>query len=250
MEVDPELRAVLEAAHEAGAATGGAFDVTVGPLIELWVEAAHGDKLPTEAALSAARRRVGVSRLRIEPGGRVSLGPGTTIDLGGIAKGFALDRIAAELRAAGFDRGLLSFGQSSIQALGRPPDAPGWRLLLRSPDEDFGGLVLLEDQALSVSSTLGQWSEVEGRRYGHVIDPRSGRPIERGRQAAVVAATAAEAEVLSTALVVLDESDGVDLVESTPGAEAFVLDEEGFAFASSGWSRATRFERLDRSPAD
>ena len=163
--------------------------------------------------------------------------------LGGIAKGWALDRMAAELRADGFATGLLSFGQSSVQALGTPPGDTGWRLLLTAPVEGFAGVVELSDRAFSVSSSLGQWSEIAGRRYGHVVDPRSGRALERRRQAAVVAASATLAEVLSTALVVLTPEAGLSVVEAQD-AEAFIIEEDGTTHESSGWRAASGFQPL------
>ena len=122
---------------------------------------------------------------------------GVSVDLGGIAKGWALDRMLPLLRERGIERALLDFGQSSVWALGAPPGAAGWRLLARGPDEGALGVLTLSDQALSVSGSLGQWVEIGGRRYGHVLDPRSGLPLERRRQALVVAPNAALAEALS-----------------------------------------------------
>ena len=98
--------------------------------------------------------------------------------------------------------------------------------------------------AFSVSSTLDQWSEIGGRRYGHVIDPRTGAALDYGRQAAVVADSAALAEVLSTALVILSAEDGLAVVAAM-GAEAFVVDEQGQTWQSPGWQAATRFEPIE-----
>ena len=122
---------------------------------------------------------------------------GVSVDLGGIAKGWALDRMLPLLRERGIERALLDFGQSSVWALGAPPGAAGWRLLARGPDEGALGVLTLVDQALSVSGSLGQWVEIGGRRYGHVLDPRSGLALERRRQALVVAPNATLAEALS-----------------------------------------------------
>ena len=111
--------------------------------------------------------------------------PGGAVDLGGVAKGYALDRVRERLGAR-VDAALLSFGQSSTWAIGRPPGASGWRLLARGPDGGFAGVLTLRDRALSVSEALGQWNEIGGRRYGHVLDPRSGEPLTRNRAALVV----------------------------------------------------------------
>jgi thiamine biosynthesis lipoprotein len=248
--VDPRTRELLDFCRRAATLTQGGFDVTVGPLVELWTAAAERGRVPDEQELTDALRRVGADRILLDPAGRVGLGAaGMSVDLGGVAKGFALDVAVAELREAGFDRGLLSFGRSSIWGLGRPPDAAGWRLLLESPSHGYSGVVELADRALSVSSSLGQWSEIGGRRYGHVVDPRTGRPTGRGKQAVVVARSAALAEVLSTALLVLPEAVGMAIVEGQE-AEARVVDEQGRAQQSSGWQQATHFEPLEPVAAD
>ena len=240
--VDPRTSELLDFCGLAATLTRGSFDVTVGPLVGLWTTAAAADRLPDERELSAALRLVGAGRIRVESDGRAGLEvEGMAIDLGGVAKGFALDIVAGELREAGLDRALLSFGRSSVWGLGAPPDAAGWRLLLEAPNGGYSGVVELRDRALSVSSSLGQWSEIAGRRYGHIVDPRSGRPLDRGKQAAVVARSAALAEVLSTALLVLPEAEGLAIVELQE-AEARVVDEQGRARQSSGWQEVTHFE--------
>lgn len=246
--VDERLVELLALSLRYSKLTGGGFDVSVAPLVELWMAAAHGQQLPSDEDLSRARALVGEGMLQLGEPGQVGLAaPGAAIDLGGIAKGYALDRLTAELREGGFSDALLSFGQSSVQARGAPPGAIGWRLLLRSATGDFAGFVTLRDIAFSVSSSLGQWTMIDGRRYGHVIDPRSGQPITRGLQAAVIAPTAALAEALSTALVVLGASEGIALVETLPGAEAMLVDDSGTVATSSGWQSASRFESLDES---
>jgi thiamine biosynthesis lipoprotein len=163
-----------------------------------------------------------------------------SVDLGGIAKGYALDRVRDTWGSV--DAALLSFGQSSILALGAPPAEEGWHMALRGASGEVIGVVILRDQAFSVSSTLGQWSEIEGVRYGHVIDPRSGQALRRAASASVVAPTATLAEVLSTALVVLPPARGASLVESLEGCEARIEDESGHVVVTSGWLRVTRFE--------
>jgi thiamine biosynthesis lipoprotein len=244
LQVDPLVTDVLAASRSASALTGGAFDVTVGPLVALWIEAARRDALPSDEALSAARARVGAAGIRLHGDGRAELRAGTSVDLGGIAKGYALDRMQPVLEAHGVEAALLSFGQSSTWAVGTPPDAPGWRLLTRAPGGGFAGLVTLRDQALSVSGSLGQWTEIAGRRYGHVLDPRTGRPLIRRRQALVVAPSATLAEALSTALLVLGEQEGLRRVAAQPGCAGLLLDADGARFATPGFDEVVRFEPL------
>jgi len=248
--VDPATRELLERALQGSSLTRGAFDASVGPVVELWWQAARSDRLPEPAELEAARALVGAEGIRLAAASSAELlRAGMSIDLGGIAKGFALDRLAASMRDRSEWGALLSFGQSSAWALGSPPGAPRWRLLLRAPSGGWAGMVELRDQAMSMSSSLGQRSEIQGRRYGHVVDPRTGRPLERGLEAAVVAPDATRAEVLSTALLVLGEREGLALLESLDGCEAMMVDEAGRVRTTSGWHGATRFRGVD-SPGD
>jgi thiamine biosynthesis lipoprotein len=241
--VDPALADILRDAVEGSRRTGGAFDVTVGPLIALWTDAARDDRIPRPADVEAARGHVGVAGILVGDGDRVELtDPAMSIDLGGVAKGYALDRAVETLRARSISSALLQIGQSSTWALGAPSGEDGWRLGLRGASGAVEGLVTLRDRAFSVSSSLGQWSVIEGRRFGHVVDPRTGQALSRAAQAAVVADDATTAEILSTALVVLEVEEGMAIVESMPGVEARWLDESGRARRSSGWAAATAEE--------
>jgi len=242
--VAPEVAELLARSVDLARETRGSFDVTVGPLVSLWQEAGARGELPDPAMLAAARARVGPDQLAVQRGAQGAsavLAAGAAVDLGGIAKGYALDRARARLGTA-VDAALLSFGQSSAWAIGRPRDADGWRLLARGPDGGFAGVLTLRDRALSVSGSLGQWNEIAGRRYGHVIDPRSGQPLTRSREALVVTADATLAEALSKALLVLGPQEGIALIEDWPGAEALLLDADGAAWRTSGWQEETRFE--------
>ncbi len=237
----PEVLDLLGASLRFRELTRGSFDVTIGPLVSLWTLAIERQRLPGEAEIRAARARVGAGQLRIADG-RVALSAGASLDLGGIAKGYALDRVLPLLREEGVQNALLSFGQSSLWAVGAPPGAPGWTLLARAPDGGFAGLVTLRDRALSVSGSLGQWTEIVGHRYGHLIDPRTGWPLTRRRQALVVARDAALAEALSKALLILPEGEGVALIETLPDCEGLLLDAQGGRVASRGFDASTGFE--------
>jgi thiamine biosynthesis lipoprotein len=241
--VDPELARVLDLSLRYARLTRGSFDVTVGPLVQLWTEAAARDSSPGAAALAEARARVGAEHLRVLADGTAELTrTGVSVNLGGMAKGYALDRMRPLLARRGVGNALLNFGQSSTWALGSPEDAEGWRLLARGPGGDFLGVLTLRDQALSVSGSLGQWVEIGGRRYGHVLDPRSGEPLTRRRQALVVAPEAALAEALSKALLVLGEAEGLALVAEQAGCEALLVDADGGTWRTPGWAAAVRFE--------
>ncbi len=242
--VPPELARILADCVTWSRETGGSFDVTVGALVALWREAGRRGRLPTAAEADAARAAVGAAKLGLGADGRVALPAGMALDLDGVAKGWALDRVAGRLRGSGVAGALLDFGGSSVVAIGRPADAPHWRTLLRGAGDAPAGVLTLRDRALSVSGSLGEWSEIEGRRYGHVIDPRNGEPLSRAFQAAVLAPGAGEAEAWSKALLVLGAEEGIARLAERPGLEGMLIDEAGRRLATPGFAAA--FDPVDR----
>lgn len=243
--IGPELARVLRLAGEYSRLTRGSFDVTVGPLIDLWTEAAERDAAPRDAEIVGARARVGARYVKLAEGTAELTKRGVRVDLGGVAKGYALDRMRPLLERRGIANALLNFGQSSTWAIGRPQEGEAWRLLARGPGESFLGVLNLEDRALSVSGSLGQWVEIGGRRFGHVIDPRSGAALTHRRQALVVARDATLAEALSKAVLVLGEREGLALVDAQEGCEALLVDADGGIWRTPGWNAATGFAPLD-----
>jgi len=242
--VAPELADLLGRSRALAELTRGSFDVTVGPLVALWRDAGARGELPSRAELAQARARVGSGRIELGRDGRAALPEGAVVNFGGVAKGYALDRMLPLLEAAGVRAALLSFGQSSIWALGSPPGAPGWRLLARAPDGGFAGALTLRNRALSVSGSFGSSVEIDGRRFGHVIDPRSGNPLEDDREALVVAPDATLAEALSKAVLVLGAHEGLALVAAQRGCEALVVDARGRMQRTPGWDAAVAWEAL------
>lgn len=240
--VETELARILSLSVAYWQSTRGTFDVTVGPLVELWQEAARRGAVPSPTALTHTLARVGSDKIAITAAGTAELGrEGMSLDLGGIGKGYALDRMAETLRASGITRALLNFGQSSLWGTGSPPGEDSWHVLVRHPKGGFIGVVSLKDQALSVSSTLGQWIEIGGKRYGHVIDPRSGRALTRNLEACVVASSAAKAEALSKALLILGEKQGIELLAKLPGTEGMLVEAEGKMWMTTGWAKSFAF---------
>jgi thiamine biosynthesis lipoprotein len=242
--VDEDVRRILVDAKRLSALTGGAFDATVGPLVRLWTRAGREGRLPTPAALEAARALVGPDSVEITPAGVRLAREGMALDLGGLAKGWALDRMVERLHARGVERAFLSFGQSSIVALGAPPDAEAWRVLVGDARGGYAGVAGLVDARLSISGSFGRASVIEGRRLGHVIDPRSGWPVSRPAQAVVLAPTAAEAEAWSKALLVLAPEDALARLEAREGVEGMLALGDGTLRETAGFREATRFDAL------
>jgi thiamine biosynthesis lipoprotein len=169
---------------------------------------------------------------------------GVRIDPGALGKGWALDRAARLLREAGVERALLHGGTSSVLALGAPQDSAGWRVVLRDPDD--GGQVLaaifLKDGALGVSAPHGQRVQRGGRMIGHLLDPRTGQPAKGARLAAVAVRSAADADALSTALLVEGRLEAEWLAEGWPDAAALLVAD---AVPRTVHTHGTLFERMD-----
>ncbi len=207
-QASPELVRILLDAKRFARETSGAFDVTVGPLLQLWRDAEKRRALPSDDEIAGARARVGANRIRIdEMRGTLALEAGMSADLGGLAKGWALDRLGEALRKEGFARSLLNFGGSSLRARGAPIDAPTWRVATMD-----GEILELADADVSLSSSFGQAIEIGGERFSHIVDPRSGSPIRRESDTVVHAPDGATAEAWSTALVVLGKPGVAQLV--------------------------------------
>lgn len=222
LEVSAATAEVLELGLRVAAASGGAFDLTLGRLKALWGFDGDGPRVPDDAEIAAALRGIGPEALRLE-GRRVTKGDAALgIDLGAIAKGYAVDRAVAALQAAGIRRASVNAG-GDLRLLGDHDGRP-WRIGIQHPRDPQGVLVTLElaDVAVVTSGDYERFFEVDGVRYHHILDPRDGRPATACQSVTVVAATAAEADALATAAFVLGPEAGRLLVESRGGLALIV----------------------------
>jgi thiamine biosynthesis lipoprotein len=209
--------------------TQGAFDIATGALTKAWGFYRRQGRVPTPAERATAMTRTGTRFLILDHDHRTVkyLRPGLEINLGGIGKGYALDR-AAELLRADWDvgSGLLNGGMSSVRAVGSPPGQPrGWPVALRHPWEPGRelGMLYLSDAGLGTSAATFQHFEYNGRKLGHLLDPRVGWPAAGVEQVSVVAPTAAEADALSTAFFVLGPAATARFCESRPDVGVVML---------------------------
>ncbi|MBI3989300.1 MAG: FAD:protein FMN transferase [candidate division NC10 bacterium] len=245
VEVEKDLFALLQVAAGSWEETGGAFDITSGPLIDLWEKAALDDQEPDGDCLTAALGKVGPKNLRLLDGTAELLLKGIRLDLGGIGKGHAVERIVGLLKEAGVQHALVNFGESSLFALGSPPREEAWRIAIKGMNEgEWIGSVAFSDRTLSVSGSYGRSLEIQGRRYGHILDPRTGRPLERELLSVVLGPSATEAEAFSTALLILDREEGLALLERHPQLEGMIVNEGRIAMTPR-FTRETRFEPFD-----
>ena len=205
--VSPSVFALLQHARRLQVESGGAFDITVAPLVRCWGFMHGTGRLPEPAEIELARACSGMAHVMLdEQNYSVRFDKeGVMIDLGAIGKGYAIDCAAEILREAGVNSALVHGGTSTVYGIGAPPDADGWKIAIdAAPGQPSSEItVLLRDNALSVSAVWGKCFEAEGKKFGHVIDPRSGWPVNNAVQAAAVLASATETDALSTALLVL-----------------------------------------------
>ena len=219
--LEPELFGLFWEARSLSEATAGAFDLTVGPLMQCWGLRSGEGRLPTPEELAAARDCVGMDRVLFDQPARSVrfTREGVQLDLGAIGKGYAIDQAVQVLRDAGVQSALVHGGTSTSYGIGAPPDEEGWRVAIQHPTsaDTHVDVVSLRDQALSVSAGHGKSFTREGRTYGHVIDPRTGEPVADGPLlAAVIGPSATVADAFSTALLVLGEP-GLNRVAEHPG---------------------------------
>ncbi len=225
--VSADMAELLARSRALADATGGAFDVAVGPLTALW----RRPERPTPTEIAAARAAAARDAVRIE-GDRVTLAPGARLDFDGIAKGWAVDACVRRLRGAGVSSALVSLGESSLYALGAPAGEAHWPLAVRGTDpETVVGWLRLRDAGASVSATHGS-DGTAASRVAHVIDPHRGRPVEDDAVAVVVASSATAAEAWTKALLVWGR-DGVPRARAG-GAEAAVYVTPGAVTADAG----------------
>jgi thiamine biosynthesis lipoprotein len=210
--VTPEVFALLQHAQRLHAETGGAFDITIAPLMRCWGFMDGTGRVPTPEELAEARSKVGMRHLQLDPQNRTVrfARHGVMLDLGAIGKGYAVGQAAEILRAGGLTSALMHGGTSTVYAIGSPPGESCWQVAIETPPAAIGAVafpklpaVPLHDEAMSVSATWGRFFESGGRSFGHVIDPCTGQPVNRSLLAMVALSSAMETDALSTALLTL-----------------------------------------------
>jgi thiamine biosynthesis lipoprotein len=218
--LSPRFATVLEAALRIGAMSDGAYDVTVGPLVELWGFGARqtGDAFPPERDILEAKARVGSQRLRWDPSTAALERPqGLRVDLSSIAKGYAVDRLSEILAEAGVSDSLVEIG-GELRARGNRPEGGPWRLAVESPDPAamrFVEALSLTDASVATSGDYRNFFEHEGKRYSHLVDPRSGYPVAHELvSVTVIDPQCMLADGMATALIVMGFDAAWDLALS------------------------------------
>lgn len=245
VEVSEDLWRVLTLAQSLAKRSDGAFDVTVGPYVNLWRKARRDKQFPAPERLERARRAVGFGHLRLDAGNRtVELDvPNMRLDLGAIAKGYAVDEALKVLKEHGI-RSALVGGSGDMAASDPPPARKGWRIEvapLDAPDAPPTRYVLLSNRAIATSGDSFQRLEIEGRRYSHIVDPRTGLGLTDHSLVTVIAPDCVTADSLATTVSVLGPDRGIRLVEQTRQAAVHLVRKPGDRIESIDSSRFARF---------
>ncbi len=234
--VEPELFDFIADAMRYNRDSDGAFDITVGPLMKAWGFFRGDGRMPSAEDLAAARRHVGAKHVILNDTAK-SIGfddSGVELDLGGIAKGYAVDRVVRLLRERGISAALISAGGSTIYALGSPPGRNGWDVMIQDPvnPQKTARTVRLKDRAFSVAGSSEKSFESGGARYSHIMNPRTGRPVQGILSVAVLASSGTAGDALDDALFVLGPAHSGEYLKRLPGIDvSFFLPD-----ASRGWT--------------
>jgi len=223
--VDPELLGLIAESLRYSRESNGAFDITVGPLMKAWGFFRGGGRVPGPDELAELRERVGYAHVILDPAAKTIRfdRPGVELDLGGIAKGYAVDRAVEVLRGHQVVAALVSAGGSTVFGMGAPPGHPAWEVGIQDPvDPDAVALtVRLKDRTLSVSGSYEKSFEKDGVRYSHIMDPRTGRPVPGVLSVVVLTDTGTAGDALDDAFFVQGVARSRAYLRRLPATEAF-----------------------------
>jgi thiamine biosynthesis lipoprotein len=221
--VPPDLYRVIEQAIRLSKLSGGKFDITVAPLVNLWKSALSGDSMPSADQLRQAQACVGYDKIEITPPDQITFHSSCLqVDLGAIGKGYAVDRAAEVLVSLRIQDAFINAGGSTILAMGSPPGQGAWLVHLRDPSHTIDPYVMLKNQSVSTSEQTAP-SLLGSESAGHIIDPLSGRPLETQFAVTVIAPNGTMSDGFSTTLLLLGPTQGKVLVSHTSNVSAIWL---------------------------
>jgi thiamine biosynthesis lipoprotein len=222
-----DLWRVLERSQQLAAASDGAFDVTVGPLTKMWRSARRSKTFPSDERLAAARAATGYRNLQLDAATKSATltVPNMRLDLGGIGMGYAADEALAVLKHHGIASAMID-ASGDVVCSGAPPGERGWKIGLAPLTESEGPpsrYVWLVDQSLTTSGDAFQFVEINGTRYSHIVDPKTGLGLTSRSSVTVIARDGTTADSLATAVCVLGPERGLKLIEKTPESAALIV---------------------------
>jgi FAD:protein FMN transferase len=236
--VEPELFNFIQRCVDYSQESDGAFDITVGPLMKAWGFFRGEGRIPWPFELWSVLKRVGYQHLILSPEERTIqfARSGMELDLGGIAKGYAVDRVVSLLKEYKIEKAFVSAGGSTLYGLGSPPDRDGWEVQIRDPlfpkdPKKSAETVWLKNRSLSVSGNYEKFFRVGGITYSHIMDPHTGRPVENMLSVAVLTDTGLDGDALDNVFYVQGVEKSKGILEKYPGIEAFLFLPE----SQQGW---------------
>lgn len=237
VEIQPETEAVLRLAKEYSTLSQGAFDVTAGPLIDLWDIHDGEGHYPSSEELEAVLPLIGDEDLLVEKGRAYLARPGMIANLGAIAKGYIADQVKALLMEAGVEHAVLDLGRN-VLLIGGKRTGEDFTIGVQDPNEAQGalmGYIKTADKSIVTSGINERRFTYNGKTYHHVLDPVTGFPADNGlASVTILSETSADGDALSTACLLLGQEKGLALVESLEGVEALFIAQDGTCTQSSG----------------
>lgn len=220
--------------------TNGIFDPAIGPFVQLWLKAKSDKVLPSSEEIQKYLPLIHYKKVRLDPANKTAFLPesGMSIDLGAIAKGFAVEQAMSILKKAGITSAMVRAG-GNIYTIGTKPDGSSWKIGIRDPhklDSTIGYLEPL-NQVVDTSGMYEQFFTVAGKKYGHIIDPRTGLPAEKTASCTIITDHPALADALSTAVFILGKEKGLALMKEFPRTEGIVIGTDGSRAMSPGFKK-------------
>ncbi|MFP4687250.1 MAG: FAD:protein FMN transferase [bacterium] len=214
LKTDTETACLLKKSQKIHEQTDGMFDPTVGPLVELWGFYRHQGKIPADSEITATKRKVGLDKIFFKDN-KIALQPGMRLDFGAFVKGYAVDR-AAEIMSEHNEKNFMINLGGNIYAAGSPPEADYWRIGLRDPRDksSISGSLSLKNEAISTSGDYERMFIIDGERYAHIINPKTGRPVKKTAAVTAIASEALTADFYSTAIFLTGHNR--DYIKNSP----------------------------------
>lgn len=238
VKVDPDVFAMIKRSNELSDQLDGVFDVTIGPLVELWGIGRKGELVPTQAEIDRLLPLVNYHLMELDPAAETVYLPkkGMLIDLGGIAKGYATDKAIEILKAQGVTSALVNAG-GDVRVIGKRPDGNPWRIGVQHPRKEAGviaKMAMTDWDTLETSGDYQRYIVVGGVQYSHIIDPRTGRQPRGLASVTMVINSSTDGDIFSTALFVLGPERSLEALKQFPGVEAIMVTPDGKVTTSPG----------------
>ncbi len=242
--VSDEIVEIISMARDVSVKSGGAFDITIAPVMDAWGFYSKNYHVPSDDELDVLLEKVDYSKILLEEN-TVTVPDGMELDLGGIAKGYTSDRLMKLFRREGVHSAIVSLG-GNVQAFGRKPDGSLWRVAIQDPEkpDSYIGSLSIENMAVVTSGSYQRYFERDGVTYHHIIDPSEGRPADNGLSSVtIITESGMLGDALSTALFVLGLDDAVDYWHTYGGFQAVFVDNNGKIYITAGLENSFKCER-------